>query len=333
MVRGANPTWPHPYGFVGGKQDGAGTVHLGAREYDPALGRFVSVDPLLDVADPQSYQGYAYANNTPVTATDADGLRMCLEACGSADDKIAEQHRREVDHRVQKEIDDNRRACPRNIPREDCLGDYRTAPQRMVSKQRRYKNGTTLTFYTNGDVEINGYVLPPDHPDPYMLDQLAVRVDELLPRMRPADYPQPTGLAKTIYAVWQSCGRTICSDNFTRAVEKDYHAAYHNKALPSYLRAGRLQPPGMKMPEPPGPPGRAEVVWIFGKWLAMDTLHGYVEILHAYCALGYQKHMEVDAGLHLTERSLAAFGKTLRMASGVSLGVTIGCAIRESFGH
>jgi len=61
-------------GFVGGTQDATGLTHLGAREYDPILGRFVSVDPLLDLSDPQSWHGYAYADNAPTTGSDATGL-------------------------------------------------------------------------------------------------------------------------------------------------------------------------------------------------------------------------------------------------------------------
>ena len=74
-------TWPSTMdkGFVGGTLDNTGLTHLGAREYDPALGRFISVDPLFDNKDPQSWQGYAYANNTPVTASDATGLCIRIE--------------------------------------------------------------------------------------------------------------------------------------------------------------------------------------------------------------------------------------------------------------
>lgn len=62
-------------GFVGGTIDAAaGLTTLGARQYDPGLGRFLSVDPLMDLSDPQQMHGYAYANNNPVTFSDPSGL-------------------------------------------------------------------------------------------------------------------------------------------------------------------------------------------------------------------------------------------------------------------
>ncbi|MCD1573379.1 RHS repeat-associated core domain-containing protein, partial [Agromyces mediolanus] len=41
---------------------------------DETLGRFLSVDPLLDLADPQQWNGYAYANNNPTSMSDPSGL-------------------------------------------------------------------------------------------------------------------------------------------------------------------------------------------------------------------------------------------------------------------
>ncbi|MEU4806906.1 polymorphic toxin-type HINT domain-containing protein [Actinosynnema sp. NPDC023587] len=76
--RGTVPgTWPDDKGFVGGTEDRTGLVHLGARQYDPAAGRFVSVDPIMDATDPQQINGYAYANNSPVSDSDPNGLRNC----------------------------------------------------------------------------------------------------------------------------------------------------------------------------------------------------------------------------------------------------------------
>ncbi|ROT29405.1 RHS repeat-associated core domain-containing protein [Micromonospora sp. HM5-17] len=61
-------------GFVGGINDpSTGLTHLGAREYDPTTGRFISVDPEISYDDPQHLHGYAYANNSPVSFTDPDG--------------------------------------------------------------------------------------------------------------------------------------------------------------------------------------------------------------------------------------------------------------------
>ncbi|MFE9251516.1 polymorphic toxin-type HINT domain-containing protein [Streptomyces sp. NPDC007088] len=84
--RGTAPTdWPGTKGFVGGTDDteATGLQHLGAREYDPAIGRFISVDPIMDLADPQQSNGYAYANSSPVTSSDPTGLqRPMLDTTG-----------------------------------------------------------------------------------------------------------------------------------------------------------------------------------------------------------------------------------------------------------
>lgn len=75
--RGPTPVWANDKGFLNKPvDDQTGLTHIGAREYDPALGRFLSVDPILAPEDGQSLHGYAYANNTPVTASDPTGLRM-----------------------------------------------------------------------------------------------------------------------------------------------------------------------------------------------------------------------------------------------------------------
>ncbi|MFC0625839.1 RHS repeat-associated core domain-containing protein [Kribbella deserti] len=74
LTRGAGGPVAGSRGFVGGTADAStGLVHLGAREYDPATGRFISVDPIADYSDPQQINGYAYANNSPVTGSDPDG--------------------------------------------------------------------------------------------------------------------------------------------------------------------------------------------------------------------------------------------------------------------
>ncbi|MFB6726295.1 RHS repeat-associated core domain-containing protein [Kribbella sp. NPDC056345] len=76
-ARGVVQPFPGEKGFVGGTTDeDTGLTHLGAREYDAAQGRFISVDKVMDAGDPQQIHGYAYANNSPVTFNDASGLYM-----------------------------------------------------------------------------------------------------------------------------------------------------------------------------------------------------------------------------------------------------------------
>ncbi|MEU6922333.1 RHS repeat-associated core domain-containing protein [Streptomyces sp. NPDC046631] len=71
-------------GFVGGTNDPTGLTHLGAREYDPTLGRFLSTDPVIDVNDPAQMNAYSYAHNNPLTKSDPDGLRPDGPAGGAS---------------------------------------------------------------------------------------------------------------------------------------------------------------------------------------------------------------------------------------------------------
>lgn len=66
-------------GFLGAvRDDASGFTPLGARLYDPVVGRFLSADPVLDLADPQQSNGYTYAHNNPVTLSDPSGLSVSL---------------------------------------------------------------------------------------------------------------------------------------------------------------------------------------------------------------------------------------------------------------
>nr|WP_244315372.1 RHS repeat-associated core domain-containing protein [Streptomyces glaucescens] len=85
-LRGARPaSWPDDKAFLGKPaDDSTGLTHIGAREYDPTIGQFISVDPLLILEQHQSLNGYAYANNAPITNSDPSGKGVCLQdgVCG-----------------------------------------------------------------------------------------------------------------------------------------------------------------------------------------------------------------------------------------------------------
>lgn len=68
-------------GFLGATRDDVtGYQLLGARLYDPVVGRFLSADPVVDLNDVLQSNGYTYAHNNPVTMSDPTGLAISLTA-------------------------------------------------------------------------------------------------------------------------------------------------------------------------------------------------------------------------------------------------------------
>lgn len=66
--------WLDDKGFLGKPADDAtGLTYVGARMYDPLIGRFLSVDPVLSTDQSQSLNGYSYGNSNPVTFSDPTG--------------------------------------------------------------------------------------------------------------------------------------------------------------------------------------------------------------------------------------------------------------------
>ncbi|MER5933038.1 polymorphic toxin-type HINT domain-containing protein [Streptomyces sp. NPDC002054] len=86
-ARGTQPTpgtWAGDKGFVGGtKEESTGFTLLGAREYDPTTGRFISPDPIIDPGNPQQWNAYAYSSNGPINKSDPTGLR---EGCSDPEE-------------------------------------------------------------------------------------------------------------------------------------------------------------------------------------------------------------------------------------------------------
>ena len=63
-------------GFTGHEMlDNVGLIHMNGRVYDPAVGRFISADPYIDVArNPQGWNRYSYLKNHPCNSTDPSGF-------------------------------------------------------------------------------------------------------------------------------------------------------------------------------------------------------------------------------------------------------------------
>ncbi|MFG2937130.1 polymorphic toxin-type HINT domain-containing protein [Streptomyces sp. NPDC048282] len=74
-VRGTTTTWADNRTFLNKTTDTTtGLTDVGAREYDPVLGRFISLDPVFEATSPQELGGYTYAGDNPVSESDPTGL-------------------------------------------------------------------------------------------------------------------------------------------------------------------------------------------------------------------------------------------------------------------
>ncbi len=70
-------------GFTGHEHvDHANIIHMGGRIYDPAVGRFVQADPLIQAPENgQSLNRYSYVFNNPLSLTDPSGYKtVCKQA-------------------------------------------------------------------------------------------------------------------------------------------------------------------------------------------------------------------------------------------------------------
>jgi len=62
-------------------------IHLNGRVYDPAIGRFLSADPVVQAPfNGQSLKRYSYVFNNPLSFTDPSGFesvnrQYCIDAC------------------------------------------------------------------------------------------------------------------------------------------------------------------------------------------------------------------------------------------------------------
>ena len=72
-----------PRGFTGHEHlDRVGLIHANARLYDPRLGRYLSPDPAVtDPTHSQSWNGYAYVANSPLSFTDPTGMVRAGPGC------------------------------------------------------------------------------------------------------------------------------------------------------------------------------------------------------------------------------------------------------------
>jgi RHS repeat-associated protein len=68
-------TWPDNKAYLDQVKDAPTALDLlGARQYNPVTGAFLSLDPVLESGSPQQMGGYTYAANNPASTSDPSGL-------------------------------------------------------------------------------------------------------------------------------------------------------------------------------------------------------------------------------------------------------------------
>ena len=85
-TRGTTVNWIDNRGFLSDVADATtGLTDIGARWYDPSVGRFVSLDPVLETTDNLALGGYAYTDGNPITEEDPSGEMFMTPygGCGS----------------------------------------------------------------------------------------------------------------------------------------------------------------------------------------------------------------------------------------------------------
>jgi RHS repeat-associated protein len=73
--------WIGERGFVGGTQDETGLTRIGARDYDPTLGTFITTDPIHSTQNRIMMNVYGYAGSNPTTYSDPTGRQMYIADC------------------------------------------------------------------------------------------------------------------------------------------------------------------------------------------------------------------------------------------------------------
>jgi RHS repeat-associated protein len=239
-ARGATGTWPSAMdkGFVGGTNDNTGLVHLGAREYEPASGRFISRDPVINTDDPQQMNGYAYSNNAPVTTSDPTG-RLGSASCpigfvggpGACTGKENQPplpapyppspppcKSQSSASNCDKPDSGYKGPCDSKHSASNC--GPKTSPWDII-QIIWYSNGTRLVIYRNGRVQINGAVLPEGVVDP---EAMAARIDKDSRRDEPDD------ILVTLGKVYNACNPHFCTVEFRNQV-RELHWALLDEAM------------------------------------------------------------------------------------------------------
>ncbi|WP_426503237.1 RHS repeat domain-containing protein [Dactylosporangium sp. McL0621] len=156
-ARGATPgAWADARAFVNQPVDPAtGLNLLGARNYDPLVGRFLQRDAVFEGNDVNQIGGYAYSGNSPVNQSDPSGLRPdCTGSCLKNWSDVQTEGRALAAQRkaAEDEIDNNYKAhcdtaCARRRLAKARIADmYHLAPPMLKEEVLATSDGQQMTL-------------------------------------------------------------------------------------------------------------------------------------------------------------------------------------------
>jgi RHS repeat-associated protein len=135
--------------FTGKERDSeSGLDYFGARYYGSSMGRFMSPDPAwfvaASVADPQSWNLYAYARNNPLVNIDSDGYD-CVYLNNAGTD-------------VDKDQNGNITGIDTNSSRGECSGDATHKGTGGYWVDGTVNLSQSTVFSNNNDVQLSGSI-------------------------------------------------------------------------------------------------------------------------------------------------------------------------------
>jgi RHS repeat-associated protein len=236
--RGQVPqAWPGQQGFAGGVQDPTGLVHIGARSYDPATGRFISVDPILALRDSQQINGYAYAHNNPVSATDPTGMRDYWNSVNGVPCIDGDCSYHNPDGSLK-----NQRQCRITGGCGRGPGTSTASRGSYMAPGGRPSGEPSWTVLPDGRVVVGSYVLPSGMPTYY--DGTPATNAFTAAYAEAANDVGSTGDPFLDAMIWSrhACDLLAadqhvpqCSLEFKMAIDMDFEAYTHGCLLPSYV--------------------------------------------------------------------------------------------------
>ncbi|MGV9761685.1 RHS repeat-associated core domain-containing protein [Streptomyces tricolor] len=158
--RGTKPaSWPDDKAFLGKPADDAtGLTHVGAREYDPAIGQFISVDPLLVLDQHQSLNGYAYANNSPITFSDPTGQCLYLPGGMCGGKKSVEEAEKKHKQRFPHESSGGGRSGRSGTATADSSGNAGTGTRYSCKYSGPGESCVPITGPTDTEMYVGNYL-------------------------------------------------------------------------------------------------------------------------------------------------------------------------------